>query len=358
MKKINHTSIQNIIGVLMLVAVFLAVAFTSNSNKGSKVVVEKEIGLLQQVKERGYVICGVNANLPGFSAQDESGTWSGLDVDFCKAVSAAVFGDSSKVEFVGLNAAQRFPTLASGNIDVLARNTTWTISRDVNLMFEFAGVNYYDGQGFLIPTELGIKSAKGLDGAFVCITKETTSELNLNDYFAENNMAYRPIYVEGNKEAKAKLFGGECDVFTTDASGLASARSGAEDPSKWMVLPEIISKEPLGPLVRQGDQEWEDVVRWTHFVMVNAEEAGITSRNVDEMLTAKSKEVKRILGVEGYIGPMLGLGMKFGYNIIKQVGNYGESFERNVGPNTPLALERGLNNLWKNGGVMYVPPIR
>ena len=225
-------------------------------------------------------------------------------------------------------------------------------------MFEFAGVNYYDGQGFLIPTELGIKSAKGLDGAFVCITKETTSELNLNDYFAENNMAYKPIYVEGNKEAKAKLFGGECDVFTTDASGLASARSGAEDPSKWVVLPEIISKEPLGPLVRQGDQEWEDVIRWTHFIMVNAEEAGITSRNVDEMLTAKSKEVKRILGVEGYIGPMLGLGMKFGYNIIKQVGNYGESFERNVGPNTPLALERGLNNLWKNGGVMYVPPIR
>ena len=348
-------NIQNIIAVVMLVAIVLAVVFT---NKKEKVEVVKEIGLLQTVKERGYLICGVNANLPGFSAQDESGNWSGLDVDFCKAVSAAIFGDATKVEYVGLNAAQRFPTLASGAIDLLARNTTWTISRDVNLMFEFAGVNYYDGQGFLIPTELGIKSAKGLNGAFVCITKETTSELNLNDYFAENNMAYRPIYVEGNKDAKAKLFAGECDVFTTDASGLASARSGAENPEDWIVLPEIISKEPLGPLVRQGDQEWEDVVRWTHFVMVNAEEAGITSKNVDEMLTAKSKEVKRILGVEGYIGPMLGLGMKFGYNIIKQVGNYGESFERNVGPNTPLALERGLNNLWKNGGVMYVPPIR
>ena len=348
-------NIQNIIAVVMLVAIVLAVVFT---NKKEKVEVVKEIGLLQTVKERGYLICGVNANLPGFSAQDESGNWSGLDVDFCKAVAAAIFGDATKVEYVGLNAAQRFPTLASGEIDLLARNTTWTISRDVNLMFEFAGVNYYDGQGFLIPTELGIKSAKGLDGAFVCITKETTSELNLNDYFAENNMAYRPIYVEGNKDAKAKLFAGECDVFTTDASGLASARSGAEDPSKWVVLPEIISKEPLGPLVRQGDQEWEDVVRWTHFVMVNAEEAGITSKNVDEMLTAKSKEVKRILGVEGYIGPMLGLGMKFGYNIIKHVGNYGESYERNVGPNTPLALERGLNRLWKDGGVMYVPPIR
>ena len=348
-------NIQNIIAVVMLVAIVLAVVFT---NKKETVEVVKEIGLLQTVKERGYVICGVNANLPGFSAQDESGNWSGLDVDFCKAVSAAIFGDATKVEYVGLNAAQRFPTLASGAIDLLARNTTWTISRDVNLMFEFAGVNYYDGQGFLIPTELGIKSAKGLNGAFVCITKETTSELNLNDYFAENNMAYRPIYVEGNKDAKAKLFAGECDVFTTDASGLASARSGAEDPSKWVVLPEIISKEPLGPLVRQGDQEWEDVVRWTHFVMVNAEEAGITSRNVDEMLTSKSKEVKRILGVEGYIGPMLGLGMKFGYNIIKHVGNYGESYERNVGPNTPLALERGLNKLWKDGGVMYVPPIR
>ena len=351
-------NIQNIIGVVLLAAVLLSVAFTSNSNKGKKVEVQKEIGLLQEVRERGFVRCGVNANLPGFSAQDENGNWSGLDVDFCKAVAAAIFGDSNKVEYVGLNAAQRFPTLASGNIDLLARNTTWTISRDVNLMFEFAGVNYYDGQGFLIPKELGIESAKDLDGAFVCITKETTSELNLNDYFAENNMTYKPIYVEGNKEAKAKLFGGECDVFTTDASGLASARSGAEDPSKWVVLPEIISKEPLGPLVRQGDQEWEDVVRWTHFIMVNAEEAGITSQNVDMMLTAKSKEVKRILGVEGYVGPMLGLGMKFGYNIIKQVGNYGESYERNVGPNTPLALERGLNKLWKDGGVMYVPPIR
>ena len=349
-------NVQNIIAVVMLVAIVLAVAFTGK--KEQKVEVKKEIGLLQTVKERGYVICGVNADLPGFSSQDESGNWSGLDVDFCKAVSAAVFGDANKVEYIGLNAAQRFPTLASGAIDLLARNTTWTISRDVNLMFEFAGVNYYDGQGFLIPTELGIDSAKNLDGAFVCITKETTSELNLNDYFAENNMTYKPIYVEGNTMAKEKLFGGECDVFTTDASGLASARSGADDPSKWIVLPEIISKEPLGPLVRQGDQEWEDVIRWTHFIMVNAEEAGITSRTVDEMLTAKSKEVKRILGVEGYIGPMLGLGMKFGYNIIKQVGNYGESFERNVGPDTPLALERGLNNLWKNGGVMYVPPIR
>ena len=348
-------NIQNIIAVVMLVAIVLAVVFT---NKKETVEVVKEIGLLQTVKERGYVICGVNANLPGFSAQDESGNWSGLDVDFCKAVSAAIFGDANKVEYIGLNAAQRFPTLASKEIDLLARNTTWTISRDVNLMFEFAGVNYYDGQGFLIPTELGIDSAKGLNGAFVCITKETTSELNLNDYFAENNMAYRPIYVEGNKDAKAKLFAGECDVFTTDASGLASARSGADNPEDWIVLPEIISKEPLGPLVRQGDQEWEDVVRWTHFIMVNAEEAGITSENVDMMLTAKSKEIKRILGVEGYVGPMLGLGMKFGYNIIKLVGNYGESYEKNVGPNTPLALERGLNKLWKDGGVMYVPPIR
>ena len=337
----------------LFVALFLVGCQSTNSIK-----IEKKSGLLDVVKERGYVICGVNSGLPGFSAKDEEGNWSGLDVDFCRAVAAGIFGDATKVEFVGLNAAQRFPTLASGNIDLLARNTTWTISRDVNLMFEFAGVNYYDGQGFLVPEELDIESATELNGAFVCITKETTSELNLNDYFAENNMAYKPIYVENNKEAKAKLFAGECDVFTTDASGLASARAGAEDPDKWIVLPEIISKEPLGPLVRQGDQEWEDVIRWTHFIMVNAEEAGITSRNVDEMLTAKSKEVKRILGVEGYIGPMLGLGMKFGYNIIKQVGNYGESFERNVGPNTPLALERGLNNLWKNGGVMYVPPIR
>ena len=323
-----------------------------------KITIEKEVGLLDTVKERGYLICGVNAGLPGFASEDAEGNWSGLDVDFCRAVSAAVFGDADKVEYLGLNAAQRFPTLASGSIDILSRNTTWTISRDVNLMFEFAGVSYYDGQGFLVPAALGITSARGLDGAFVCIASETTSELNLNDYFAENNMAYRPIYVEGNKDAKAKLFAGECDVFTTDASGLASARAGAENPDEWVVLPEIISKEPLGPLVRQGDQEWEDVVRWTLFAMINAEEMGITSRNVDDMLAAQSKEVKRLLGVEGYMGPMLGLGMKFGYNIIKLVGNYGESFNKHIGPGTPLNLERGLNNLWNNGGILYVPPFR
>jgi len=350
---------MNKIGLILALIIVLAIPVSGYfGDKPNKIEVIKETGLLETVKERGYIVCGVNSGLPGFAAQDEEGNWTGLDVDFCRAVSAAVFGDADKVEYIGLNSAQRFPTLASKSIDILSRNTTWTISRDVNLMFEFAGVSYYDGQGFLIPTELGITSATQLNGAFVCITPETTSELNLNDYFAEQNMAYMPVYVEGNKDAKAKLFAGECDVFTTDASGLASARAGADNPEDWVVLPEIISKEPLGPLVRQGDQEWEDVVRWTLFAMINAEEMGITSKNVDLMLTSKSKEVKRLLGVEGYIGPMLGLGMKFGYNIIKQVGNYGESFERNVGPNTPLALERGLNNLWKNGGVMYVPPIR
>jgi len=345
---------MKIIGILLA----LMIVLTGCGVDKSKLKVEKQTALLQTVKDRGYLICGVNAGLPGFASEDAEGNWSGLDVDFCRAVSAAVFGDADKVEYLGLNSAQRFPTLASGSIDILSRNTTWTISRDVNLMFEFAGVSYYDGQGFLIPTALGIYSASELDGAFVCIAPETTSELNLNDYFAENNMAYKPIYVEGNKEAKAKLFAGECDVFTTDASGLASARAGAENPEDWMVLPEIISKEPLGPLVRQGDQEWLDIVRWTLFAMVNAEEMGITSRNVEDMLTSQSKEVKRLLGVEGYMGPMLGLGMKFGYNIIKQVGNYGESFERNVGPGTALNLERGLNNLWNNGGIMYVPPFR
>jgi general L-amino acid transport system substrate-binding protein len=225
-------------------------------------------------------------------------------------------------------------------------------------MFEFAGVNFYDGQGFMLPADLGITSATELDGAFVCITPETTSELNLNDYFAENNMQYVSVPVEGNKEAKAKLFAGECDVFTTDASGLSSARAGAETPSDWIVLPEIISKEPLGPLVRQGDQEWEDIVRWSLFAMISAEELGITSENVDDMMTSKDKEVKRLLGEEGYMGPMLGLGMKFGYNIVKQVGNYGESYERNVGINTPLAIERKLNKLWNNGGILYVPPFR
>jgi general L-amino acid transport system substrate-binding protein len=349
---------MNKIGLVLAFIIVLTIPVSGYFSKQESVVITKEYGLLQTVKDRGYLICGVNAGLPGFSAADEEGNWTGLDVDFCRAVSAAVFGDADKVEFVGLNSAQRFPTLASRSIDILSRNTTWTISRDVNLMFEFAGVSYYDGQGFLVPVDLGITSATELDGAFVCITPETTSELNLNDYFAENNMQYKPIPVEGNKEAKAKLFASECDVFTTDASGLASARAGADNPKDWIVLPEIISKEPLGPLVRQGDQEWEDVVRWTLFAMINAEEMGITSENVDEMLTSKSKEVKRLLGEDGYMGPMLGLGMKFGYNIIKQVGNYGESFNKNIGPGTPLNLERGLNNLWNNGGILYVPPFR
>jgi len=349
---------MNKIGLVLAFIIVLTIPVSGYFSKQESVVITKEYGLLQTVKERGYLICGVNAGLPGFSAADEEGNWTGLDVDFCRAVSAAVFGDADKVEYIGLNSAQRFPTLASRSIDILSRNTTWTISRDVNLMFEFAGVSYYDGQGFLVPVDLGITSATELDGAFVCITPETTSELNLNDYFAENNMQYKPIPVEGNKEAKAKLFASECDVFTTDASGLASARAGADNPKDWIVLPEIISKEPLGPLVRQGDQEWEDVVRWTLFAMINAEEMGITSENVDEMLTSKSKEVKRLLGEDGYMGPMLGLGMKFGYNIIKQVGNYGESFNKNIGPGTPLNLERGLNNLWNNGGILYVPPFR
>ena len=349
---------MNKIGLILAFIIVLAIPVSGYFGKQESIVITKENGLLQTVKDRGYLICGVNAGLPGFSAADEEGNWTGLDVDFCRAVSAAVFGDADKVEYIGLNSAQRFPTLASRSIDILSRNTTWTISRDVNLMFEFAGVSYYDGQGFLVPVDLGITSATELDGAFVCITPETTSELNLNDYFAENNMQYKPIPVEGNKEAKAKLFASECDVFTTDASGLASARAGADNPKDWIVLPEIISKEPLGPLVRQGDQEWEDVVRWTLFAMINAEEMGITSKNVDEMLTSKSKEVKRLLGEDGYMGPMLGLGMKFGYNIIKQVGNYGESFNKNIGPGTPLNLERGLNNLWNNGGILYVPPFR
>ena len=350
---------MNKIGLILALIIVLAITVSGYfGDKPNKFEVIKETGLLETVKERGYIVCGVNSGLPGFAAQDEEGNWTGLDVDFCRAVSAAVFGDADKVEYIGLNSAQRFPTLASKSIDILSRNTTWTISRDVNLMFEFAGVSYYDGQGFLIPTELGITSATQLNGAFVCITPETTSELNLNDYFAEQNMAYMPVYVEGNKDAKAKLFAGECDVFTTDASGLASARAGADNPEDWVVLPEIISKEPLGPLVRQGDQEWEDVVRWTLFAMINAEEMGITSKNVDLMLTSKSKEVKRLLGVEGYMGPMLGLGMKFGYNIIKQVGNYGESFDKHIGLGTPLNLERGLNNLWNNGGILYVPPFR
>ena len=315
-------------------------------------------GTLDDVKNRGFLKCGVTTGLAGFAAPDDSGNWTGLDVDMCRAVAAAIFGDSSKVEFTTTTGKSRFPTLASGEIDVLARNTTWTLSRDVNLGFEFVGVNFYDGQGFMVPSSLGVSSATELDGATVCIQTGTTTELNLADFFRANNISYEALPIETNDEGKENLFAGRCDVYTTDASGLSSTRAQASNPAKWIVLPEIISKEPLGPLVRHGDHQWGDVVRWSLNTMIIAEEFNITTANVDSNKGSNIPEVLRILGVEGGYGEMLELSNDFAYNIIKQVGNYAESYERNVGPNTPLAIERGLNNLWNNGGILYVPPFR
>ena len=316
-------------------------------------------GTLEDVQSRGYVKCGVTTGLLGFAAPDDSGKWSGFDVDVCRAVAAAVLGDSSKVEFTTTTGKTRFPTLASGEIDVLARNTTWTFSRDVNLGFEFVGVNYYDGQGFLVPSNLGVTSATQLDGASVCIQTGTTTELNLADFFRVNNISYEAIPVETNDESRENLFAGRCDVYTTDASGLAATAAQADNPADWVLLPEIISKEPLGPLVRHGDHVWGDIVRWSLNTMIIAEEKGLTSSNVDSMVSSTNDpEVLRLTGNEGEYGVMFGLPNDFGYNIIKQVGNYGEVFERNIGSNTPLKLARGLNAPWTDGGILYSPPFR
>jgi len=315
-------------------------------------------GTLDDVKNRGFLKCGVTTGLAGFAAPDDSGNWTGLDVDVCRAVAAAVFGDSSKVEFTTTTGKSRFPTLASGEIDVLARNTTWTFSRDVNLGFEFVGVNFYDGQGFMVPSSLGVTSATELDGATVCIQTGTTTELNLADFFRLNEISYEALPIETNDEARENLFAGRCDVFTTDASGLSSTRAQSDNPAKWIVLPEIISKEPLGPLVRHGDHQWGDVVRWSMNSMIIAEELGVDSSNVDAMKSSNVPEILRLVGVEGAYGEMLELSNDFAYNIISQVGNYSESYERNVGPDTPLAIGRGNNALWNQGGILYAPPFR
>jgi general L-amino acid transport system substrate-binding protein len=315
-------------------------------------------GTLDDVKAKGYLDCGVSTGLIGFAAPDDKGEWAGFDVDMCRAVAVAVFGDKTKVKFTPTTGKSRFPTLQAGEVDMLARNTTWTFSRDVNLGFEFAGVNYYDGQGFMVRRDLGVKSAKELDGASVCIQTGTTTELNLADYFNANGMKFEPIAIETNNEARPAYEAGRCDVYTTDASGLAATRAQMEDPKAHIILPEIISKEPLGPLVRHGDHEWGDVVRWTLNAMIIAEELGVTSENVDAMKNSQNPEVQRLLGVSGEYGEMLGLSKDWAYNIVKQIGNYGESFDRNIGPNTPIALERNLNALWTKGGILYAPPLR
>ncbi len=315
-------------------------------------------GTLDEVKARGYLKAGVNGSVFGFSMPDDKGVWKGLDVDTAKAVAAAVFGDASKVKFSALTAVQRLPALQSKEIDVLCRNTTQTLSRETQAGLNFAQVNYYDGQGFLVPKKLGIKSAKELGGATVCVLPGTTTEMNAADYFRTNDMKWKPVVIENTSELNKAFFAGRCDCLTSDASQLAAQRSVAPNPDDYALLPEIISKEPLAPVVRHGDDQWYDIVNWTVIAMIQAEEFGITSKNVDKMLKSKNPGIKRFLGVTPGMGANMGLDEKWAYNIIKQIGNYGEVFERNIGPNTPLGLERGLNALWTEGGLMYPAPIR
>ncbi len=309
--------------------------------------------------ERGTVKCGVNTGVPGF-AQAVDGVYQGLDVDLCRAVAAAVLGDPMAVEFFPVTSAERFEQLNAGNYDLLSRNTTWTFSRDVDLKLSFQGVNYYDGQGFMVPASLGVSSATELDGAKVCVQVGTTTELNLADFFADNGMSYEPINVATSAETNDAYLAGQCDVYTTDASNIAANRATFPDPTAHVILPEIISKEPLGPVTRQDDEVWGDIVRWTLNSMIIAEEMGITSENVADVAADADASAgeKRLLGVSGGYGPMLGLSEDAFFNVIALVGNYAESFEANIGPDTPVALERGLNALWTDGGLLYAPPFR
>ena len=312
---------------------------------------------LEDVRAKGFVQCGVSQGLPGFSMFNDAGDWSGLDVDLCRAVAAAVFGDASKFKVTPLSAKERFTALKSGEIDVLTRNTTWTMSRDVS-HGEFAGINYYDGQGMLVPKKIGVASAMELDGVSVCTNTGTTTELNIADFFRANGMEYELVAFEKSDEVNQAYQAGRCDVYTTDQSGLYAERLKWAKPDDHVVLPEVISKEPLGPMTRHGDNKWNDIVRWSLNAMINAEELGVTSQNADQMKSAKNPAILRLLGAEGSFGESLGLSNDWAYNIVAQVGNYGESFERHVGPDTPLKISRGLNALWKDGGLLYAPPIR
>ncbi|WP_292311998.1 amino acid ABC transporter substrate-binding protein [Marivivens sp.] len=315
---------------------------------------------LDDVKARGKLNCGVSSGLTGFSQPDANGVWEGFDVAVCRAVAAAVLGDSTAVEFVPLTTQVRFTALASGEIDILARNTTWTFSRDTDLKLDFIGVNYYDGQGFMVPKSLGVTSAKDLDGATVCIQTGTTTELNLADFVRANNISYEPIPIETNAEAQQQYLAGACDVYTTDASGLAATRATFEAPGDHVILPEIISKEPLGPVVRHGDNEWGDIAMWTLNALIAAEELGVTSANVEELSAAATTnpEINRLLGTEGDLGAMIGLDAQWAVRAIAAGGNYGELFEKNIGVNTPIGLARGLNAQWTEGGLIYAPPFR
>jgi len=335
-----------------LISVFAAVSIACAAQTVSADVT------LESVKKRGSLSCGVSTGLAGFSQKDEKGQWSGLDVDVCRAVAAAVLGDAEKVQYKPLTAKERFTALQSGEIDLLSRNTTWTHTRDTSLGLNFAGVNYYDGQGFMVSKKLGVKSALELDGAAACIQAGTTTELNLADYFRAHNMKYTAVTFDTSDQTRAGFESGRCDVLTSDQSQLYAIRIGLKDPSSAIVLPEVISKEPLGPVVRQGDDEWFNIVKWSMNALIEAEFLGVTSANADEMKASGKPGQKRLLGSEGDAGEKLGLSADWAYNIVKQVGNYGEMFDRNVGKDSPLEISRGLNAQWNNGGILYSPPIR
>lgn len=312
---------------------------------------------LDKTKSAGTLRCGVSTGLAGFGAPDSKGAWAGLDVDVCRAIAAGVLGDAAKVTFVPLTSSQRFPAIQSGEVDVLSRNSTHTLSRDTDLGLNFAPPTFYDGQGFLVKSSLGVTSAKGLDGASVCVEPGSTAELNIQDYARKAGITLNPIVIDNQANIEQAFFSGRCDAYSTDKSSLAASRaSKASNPADYVILPETISKEPLAPVVRQGDDEWLDVVDWTVWLLFTAEEKGVTSQNVDEMLKSPDPEVQRMLGVVPGMGKALHLDDKWGYNVIKQVGNYSEIFNRNVGLDTPLKLERGLNKLWSDGGLMYSPP--
>jgi general L-amino acid transport system substrate-binding protein len=331
--------------IVAVIAILLSTAFAT-------------AGTLDDVRAKGYISVGVNEGLFGFSKPDDKGVWQGLDVDTARAISVAVFGSTDKIKFVPLTAKTRFTALQSGEIDVLTRNATQTLTRESSLGLNFAHVNYYDGQGFLVPKGLGVKSAKELDGATVCVLPGTTTELNVADFFRANKMTMKPVVIESTPELAKAFFAGRCDCLTSDASQLAGTRAVAPKPDDYMILPEIISREPLAPAVRHGDDQWYDIVNFATMALIEAEYLGISSKNVDEMLKSGDPQVQRFLGVSEGNGKALGLDEKWAYNIVKMVGNYGEIFERNVGVNTPLKLERGLNALWTDGGLMYTPPFK
>lgn len=338
--------IFRMVGLLLVAALFLA---TNVAMAGET---------LDTIKERGYVQVGVSEGFAGFARPDKEGNWKGLDIDTARAVAAAVFGDASKLKFTPLTSTARFTALQSGEVDLLCRNVTTTLSRDTKLGLDFAQVNFYDGQGFMVRKDLGVNSAKDLDGATVCVLPGSTTEKNLEDYFNANKMEYQPVVIRTQSGVQNAFFGGRCDVITSDTGQLAGMRVVAPNPSDYKILPEIISKEPLAPCVRHGDNEWKDVVHWTVNALIQAEEWGITSENVDEMLKSDKPAIKRFLGVTPGLGKSLGVDDDWAYNIVKQVGNYGEIFNRNVGPGTALNLERGLNDLWTRGGLMYAPAFR